>query len=261
MTATAPVRLFVLQTGWGIPFPTSAPFPLKLATWMRMMGVDFEWVIENNTAKGPKGKSPWIEHGDVRMGDSTLIMEYLEEQFDLPDLDASLSAEQRALSVATQRMLEEHYHQCFEHQLFFGRGGPERLTELTAALPPIIRSVLPRVLLRNFSKQLHARGMGRHSQDVIIEQGKADLDALSTLLGDTPYFHGEEASTIDACVFGFLGVTVYAEGDNPLFCHAAAQPNLMRYCERMRSEYFPQTLGELPPLEGSASGNAERSAA
>ena len=29
-----PVRLFAFGTGWGVPFPTAAPFPLKLATWM-----------------------------------------------------------------------------------------------------------------------------------------------------------------------------------------------------------------------------------
>lgn len=262
MTARAPIRLFVLQTGWGVPFPTSAPFPLKLATWMRMMGIEFDVVVENNTAKGPKGKSPWIEHGDVRMGDSTLIMEYLTKEFDLPDLDTSLTAEQRALSIITQRMLEEHYHQCFEHQLFFGRGGAERMAELASSLPPILNVIVPKVLAKSFAKQLYARGMGRHAEDVIVAQGKADLDALSTLLGDKPYFHGDEPTLIDACVFGFLGVTVYVEGDNPLYNHAASKENLFRYCERMRERYFPETLASLPRLDGpSAPGNAARRAA
>lgn len=245
MSATAPIRLFVLQSGWGVPFPTGAPFPLKLGTWMRMMGVDFEWVVENDTRKGPKGKSPWIEHGEVRMGDSSLIMEYLTEALDLPNLDRALSAEQRALSVATQRMLEEHYHQCFEHQLFFGQGGKERFAEMVETMPPIVNILLPRLIKRNFATQLRARGMGRHCENVIIEQGKADLDALSALLGQKPYFHGAEPTEIDACVFGFLGVTVYVEGDNALFDHAASQTNLMRHCERMRARFFPETLESL----------------
>ena len=65
MTSSS-IKLFVLGTGWGVPFPTSAPFPLKLGTWMRMHDLDFEWVVENNPGKGPKGKSPWIEDGEVR---------------------------------------------------------------------------------------------------------------------------------------------------------------------------------------------------
>ena len=169
------IRLFAFGTGWGVPFATSAPFPLKLATWLRMAGLPFDFVIANDPGKGPKGKSPWIEHGTVRMGDSTLIIEYLEERFSI-DLDAHLDARQRALAVSVQRMLEEHFHQCFEHQLFFGRGGEERLHEFADSMPIPLRWLVPTVLKRVFSKQLYARGMGRHSEEVIIAQGKSDLE-------------------------------------------------------------------------------------
>ena len=56
---TSPIRLFAFGSGWGIPFGTAAPFPLKLATWLRMTGLDFEMVTENNPGKGPTKKSPW----------------------------------------------------------------------------------------------------------------------------------------------------------------------------------------------------------
>jgi Glutathione S-transferase, C-terminal domain len=56
------------------------------------------------------------------------------------------------------------------------------------------------------------------------------------LLGDRP-------SSIDACVFGFLGVSLYVAGDNPLYQYGASLENLMGYCERMRANYFPETLG------------------
>jgi glutathione S-transferase len=75
------IQLFAFGTGWGLPFATSAPFPLKLATWLRMGEIPFDFVVANDPSKGPKGKSPWIEHGSVRMGDSTLIIEYLQERF------------------------------------------------------------------------------------------------------------------------------------------------------------------------------------
>ena len=247
MPSTDRVQLFVFGPGWGLPFCSSAPFPLKLATWMRMAEVPFDVTVENNSGKGPKGKSPWIEHGDVRMGDSGLIIEYLQQRFGV-DLDAHLNAGQRALGMAVQRMLEDHYHQCFEHQLLFGQGSQERLGELASTFPIPLRWLLPTVLRRAFRKQLHARGMGRHSEDVIIAQGKADLDALSQLLGDQPYLLGDRPSSFDACVFGFLGVSLYVDGDNPLFRYGASLENLMRYCERMRARYFPETLETLAPL-------------
>jgi len=241
------LRLFAFGTGWSVPFPTSAPFPLKLATWLRMAGIPFEFVVANDPSKGPKGKSPWIEHGTVRMGDSTLIIEHLASQRGI-DLDADLDAHQRALALSVQRMLEEHYHQCFEHQLFFGRGSEGRLKEFASSMPIPLRWLAPTVIKRAFRKQLHARGMGRHPEEVIVDQGKADLDALSELLGDKPYFLGDRPSSIDACVFGFLGVSVYVAGDNPLYRHGASLDNLLRYCERMRARYFPETLSTLEPL-------------
>lgn len=261
MTTTSPerIQLFAFGTGWGIPFATSAPFPLKLATWLRMADLPFDFVVANDPSKGPKGKSPWIEYGSVRMGDSTLIIEHLQQRYGI-ELDAHLDARQRALAVSVQRMLEEHYHQCFEHQLFFGRGGAERLAEFAATMPIPLRWLVPTVLKRAFGKQLHARGMGRHPQEVIIAQGKSDLDALAELLGDQPYFLGEQPSAIDACVFGFLGVTVYIEGDNPLFRHAAANEALMRYCERMRARYFPETLATLAPMFPAEAGTGGKSA-
>ena len=238
------IRLFAFGTGWGVPFATAAPFPLKLATWLRMAEIPFDFVVANDPSKGPKGKSPWIEYGAVRMGDSTLIIEHLEERFGI-DLDAHLDTHQRALAVAVQRMLEEHYHQCFEHQLFFGRGGAARLQELAATMPIPLRWLAPTMIKRAFGKQLHARGMARHAEDVIIAQGKSDLDALAELLGEQPYLLGDRPASIDACVFGFLGVSLYVAGDNPLYQYGASLENLMHYCERMRARYFPETLSTL----------------
>lgn len=244
---TDKVRLFAFGSGWGVPFNTTAPFPLKLEAWLRMAEIPYEFVIANDPNKGPKGKSPWIEYGTKCMGDSSLIIEYLEKQFDI-HLDAHLNAQQRALAVTVQRMLEEHFHQCFEHQLFFGKGAEQRLQEFAATMPIPLRWLVPTVLKRTFTTQLHARGMGRHSEDVIIAQGKSDLDALSELLGDQPYFLGEQPSSIDACVFGFLGVSLYVAGDNPLYQYGASMDNLMQYCERMRLRYFPETQSALAPL-------------
>jgi len=234
---TVPIRVFVFGTGWGVPLPTSGPFPLKLCTWLRMAKVPHELVIENDPRKGPKGKSPWIDDSGTLMGDSSLIIAHLTKRFGV-DLDAHLSADDRARALMVQRALEEHYHQAFEHQLCRGRGGPERLAEFVSTMPTVLRWIVPRVLTKQLRAQLHARGLGRHPESEIIAQGRADLDALSRLLGDSRYLMGDRPSSIDACVLGFLGCSVYVTGDNPLFSHAASLENLKRYCERMRAEYW-----------------------
>jgi len=235
------IKLCMVGTGWGVPFATSAPFPLKLATWLRMGGLRYEDVIENNPGKGPKGKTPWIVDGDLRMGDTELIIDHLSAKYGI-DLDAHLSAGERAIALAWRRTFEEHYHQAFEHALFLGEGGRERLAEFGSVLPPVARSIVPFMFANALRKQLHARGLGRHAEKEIVAMGKADLDAASEFLGDKPFFLGDEPSSVDACVFGFLGVSVYVEGKNPLFNHAASLTNLFDYCERMRARYFAEPL-------------------
>jgi glutathione S-transferase len=236
---TAPLRVFVFGPGWGVPFPTAGPFPLKLCTWLRMAEVPHEIVVENDPRKGPKGKSPWIDDGGTLVGDSSIIIARLTDRFGVK-LDAHLSADERARALVIQRAVEEHYHQAYEHQLFLGRGGPQRLAEFVSTLPAILRFVVPRVLASQLRSQLHARGLGRHDEREIIAQGKADLDALNQLLGESRYVLGDRPSSIDACVFGFLGASVYVTGDNPLFAHAASLRGLKRYCEQMRAEYFAE---------------------
>lgn len=238
---TMTLKLFVVGSGWGIPFVTAAPFPLKLETWLRMAKIPHDVVVENNAGKGPKKKTPWIEDRDVRMGDSELVIEHLKAKHGV-DLDAGLSAAERGLATAIHRMFEEHYHQAFEHQLFFGKGGPERMTEMLLTLPALARPLVRAIFSRALEKQLHARGVSRHGEDTLVAMGKADLDAASALLGDKEFFLGSEPRTVDACAFGFLGVSVYVEGDNPLFRHAASLDNLVRYTERMRSRFYPETL-------------------
>ena len=63
-----------------VPFETAAPFPLKLATWLRMAGVPYDFVDANDPSQGPKGKSPWIAWGGESMGDSTLIIQHVRQQ-------------------------------------------------------------------------------------------------------------------------------------------------------------------------------------
>lgn len=55
---------------------------------------------------GPKHKIPWIEYNGITMGDSTLIIEFLEKEFKM-NLDAHLSQEEKALAWAIQKWIEE----------------------------------------------------------------------------------------------------------------------------------------------------------
>ena len=111
---TKPLRLFTFSPAFGLP--TAGPFGLKLEACLRMLDVPYERSYEDDNRKGPKRKSPWIEDGDVRMGDTELILDHVARTQD-KELDRDLSEADRARSVVLRRMLEEHYHQVFEYEL------------------------------------------------------------------------------------------------------------------------------------------------
>ena len=103
--------------------------------------------------------------------------------------------------------------------------------------------LLDRVVRKSVRKALHAQGLGRHSRDEVHRRGAEDIDALSVLLGGTPYFLGDHPSSIDATVFALTLGALAPPGDSAIKQRVAAHANLVAYTERMNKRYF----GDHPP--------------
>lgn len=232
-----PIIVYSFGPAWGTPIPTPSPFGLKLVTWLKMRDVPFELRVENNPGKGPKGKCPWAVVDDETIADSEVVIATVRAKRGIPS-DTQLSAQQLATATATRLMLEEHYHQVWEHQLFIHEGGWKRGYEFFDQLPPVVRVLVRNIVRSQLRKQLHARGVGRHSQEQIVEMGKANLDAIEGLLGEGPYFFGDEPTDIDATVFAFMALTHWTPVESPLWDDFHARPALVGYCERMLARYF-----------------------
>ena len=239
------IRVFVFSAGFGLP--TTGPFALKLEFWLRMAGIDFERVYEDDTRKGPKGKNPWIEIDGEEMGDTELIIERLSAERGI-DLDSHLDARQRAIGTTVRRMVEEHLHQVFEWELFVHDEGFELIEELLEdSMPWGVRSLAKTYMRWHFRRQLHARGIARHEPDKIAAMGRSDLDAVEEMLGDGSYLFGEKPCTTDASVFGLCAPLVYAPADAPVMNYAATLPRLSSYCERILNTWFDESdAGENP---------------
>lgn len=233
----SPVIVYTFGNAWGFPGPTTSPFGLKLVTWLAMYDVPYEIRVENNPGRGPKKKCPWAVVGDQTIGDSTLVIETLKAQRGIED-DAGLTAQQRGIATMTRLMLEEHYHQVWEHQLFIYEGGWKRSYEFFDQFPPLARTIVRNVARSGLRKQLYARGIGRHDDARIASMGIADLEALEALMGEGPYFFGAEPTGIDATVFAFLAVTHWIPSESPVWEHYHSRPRLTSYTERMLGRYF-----------------------
>ncbi|MCA9657708.1 MAG: glutathione S-transferase family protein [Myxococcales bacterium] len=233
----APIQVYSFGPAWGIPVPTCSPFGLKLVTWLRMVDLPSTMHVENNPAKGPKNKCPWIVVDGQTIGDSELIMSRLRAEATV-DLNAGLSAEQKAIALCVRRMLDEHYHQVWEHQLFIDDGGWEQGKIFFNQIPAPANILVRTLVRRDLRKQLYARGVGRHSNAEIIQMGIDDLDAVDALLGDRDFLFGDAPSEIDATVFAFLSLTYYVPCPSPLWTHMRSLTRLTAYCDRMLDRYF-----------------------
>jgi glutathione S-transferase len=230
------LRVFTFSPHWGLP--SAGPFAIKLLAWLELAKIPYEQVIEDNPSKGPKGKNPWIELDGEPMGDSELIIDFLSEKYGV-DLDAGLNAEQKAIGLAWRRAFEEHFHQVLEWELFVHPAGAAYIRKaLVAQMPPVIGPLIFSVLSSRLSKQLYARGLARHTPDVIAAKGRADVDAVSAFLGDRPFLLGDQPGIADTAVFGQLAPLVYWPMQTPVASHAKTLRNVVAYCERMRERCF-----------------------
>jgi glutathione S-transferase len=136
-------------------------------------------------------------------------------------------------------MFEEHFHQLLEWELFAHPAGQAYMrAAMTSKMPPVVGSVVFAMLKSHFSKQLHARGIARHSPEVIEAKGRADVDALAAFLGDRPFLLRDRPSTADAAVFGQLAPMVYWPMATPVASYARSVEPIADYCERMRKLCF-----------------------
>lgn len=229
------LRVFVFPGQFGLP--TLGPFALKLEAWLRVMSIEYTQVVEPNPAKGPKGKNPWIEYGDVRMGDTELIIAHLEGVLGRR-MDDWHSLEEAAVALATRRMIEEHLHQVFEYELMIMDEGWQYIVPGFNIVPFPLRNFVSQHFRKKFRKQLFARGILRHTPDIITAKGRADLDALSQILGDKPWLLGDKPSTVDMSMYGMVAPMIFSPIQTPVMQHARSVKNIVEFCERVRATYF-----------------------
>ena len=83
--------------------PSLCHFVVKLETYLRMAKLPYEPCYSQVAEAGPTNKIPWIEYNGVTMGDSQLIIQYLNKELN-NDLNKHLSPKDKAAAWAIQKM-------------------------------------------------------------------------------------------------------------------------------------------------------------
>ena len=211
-----------------------SPFCMKVEVYLKLARLPYRRVM-GNPRKAPKGKLPYIEHGGVVVCDSAAIIEHLERTSTEP-FDAGTTEDEKARAHVIGRLFDEGlYFVALWTRWIDERGWAVVRTVFDDLLPAPIRWAVVRMLRRGVASSLIGQGTGRHSPEEIFELGRRDLDALSTLLGDKPYFLGERMRTIDITAYAFLANVVRFDVDMPLRDAALRKNNLVAFVARMEA--------------------------
>jgi glutathione S-transferase len=237
-----PIKLFQFPRMFGIP--NLSPFCCKLETWLRIARVPYEVIDTPDPRKGPKGKLPFIEDAGMCIADSSLIVDHLVKTRGV-DPDARLDASQRAIALLVQRTLEEHYAFVLAYTHLLRDEGWQHTRARFDSVPAIVRPLVTRTVRGRVKKLLWKQGVLRHSHEEIVESALRDWRAVLTVMGDGPFFFGDEPTGVDAIVFGALATSVLTPIESPIRDFLRSQPAFVAYAERMRARFFPE-LATMP---------------
>jgi glutathione S-transferase len=239
------ITLYQTPPAWGLP--NLSPFCFKLETYLRM--TEQPYTAARASFRGaPKGKVPYIADGDMVLGDSGFIIDYLVRTYG-DKLDAGLDPEARARGLLLRRMLEDSvYYTVLQLRWSSSVAWPHMIEALAPVLPPLLKGQIARFIRRQILSACRAQGSGRHSRPELVSMLDQDFSALAILLGDSPYFLGSAPRSVDATAYGFLAQIHWAPWQSEERDLIRRHANLVAYLERMKERFWS---GWSPPAPSS----------
>ena len=214
-----------------------SPFCLKVEYLLKFANIPYQVQVEINPMLGPKGKMPYIENknsGDV-IADSTFIVDYLSNKFNLHQLEIK-NASSQATALAFKLMIEESLYFVILASRWYDPKGFSVINDAFTHMFPLNsgRFIL-KILRYRLIKQGKAQGMCRHNLAEIYQLGAKQILSLSSFLGDQEYFFEDKITEFDFTCFSFLKTIYSWPVDNPLKYALNSSPNLIAYLERLES--------------------------
>lgn len=227
----------LFATGPMFNLPQASPFAIKAEMLLKLAGVDYTTKTAD-LRKAPKGKMPWIDDAGTIIADSAFIKKHLEDKYGA-DFSGHFDARAGAIGLCAERMVEDHFYwmnvtiRWFNDENFYK--GPAHFFK---SVPALIRPLIIKKVRKSLRDNLHAQGLGRHTEAERHYLATLAVGALSDLLGDQPYILGERVSGYDASVFGGLASAEADYFESPLGDLIRSHDNLVTYLKRIKSEFF-----------------------
>ncbi|XP_045111674.1 failed axon connections-like isoform X2 [Portunus trituberculatus] len=227
--------------------PSLSPYCLKVETWLRIADLKYENVDHKMKYKSKKGQLPFVEVNGEEIADSAIIIKELGTRYN-KDLDASLTAEQRNVAHATISMIENHFAWVVKWWRCRCPGEWVRAAKLNlqqalnTRIPNAVLNFAFKLRYRQAAKKVRAHGIGVHKPEEIEEFGHNDLMVLSDLLGDKPFFFGDDPTTLDVVAFANLAQVAFMDKEVSYSLRdwmTENCANLVEFCNRVKERAFP----------------------
>lgn len=228
------IVLHQFEPGFGLINPS--PFCVKLEAWLRLAGLPYRVERVHDLQAAPKGRAPFIDDGDRRIGDSALVIAHLRRSRGV-DPDAWLTPAQRGSGRAVEAMLEDRLYFAALHDRWME---PDRWPVVRAGLFPGLPDEVAEMIRGTQRERLKGHGIGAHAPAEIYAIADADIGALSDILGDRPFLFGDRPASVDCTAFAFMHGILGEQIDGELRRSARQRPNLVAYERRMRERLFPE---------------------
>jgi len=230
-----PKVLVLHQCPRGRKTPCIAPYPLKLETFLRVHGINYE--VDFSGSEPRSQGTPWITLDLEDISDSQNCLQYIVEKYGV-DEEKDFSDQEKSIARA--------YNHLLEHHLYWGIAlwrwvydGARSLGDIQL-LPKKTVEVVPDVC-RTVEQAAWFHGLGKKAPKDVMAAIDEDLNSLSEYLGEHKFFmRTEKATELDCTAFAMLSQMVWNMDGSP-FHNAVSEKykNLSDFCWRMRARYWP----------------------
>lgn len=232
------LTLYQFPPIWGLP--NASTFCCKVETYLRMADIPYEICSMRDPRKAPKGKLPFIKIDGQTIPDSEFIIDHLINKYG-DSLDKNLTETQKAFSLLLENIFAERLYWIMCYLRWQDEKGWAKVKKpFFGHLSGLAGFLVPIIVRQQMKKTLYRQGIGRHHPEEVCHLGYKTLDALALVLGENKYFQGSELTRVDATAFAFLANIAWLPFDDPLKIYLQNQKNLLTYCDKIWSAFYPE---------------------
>lgn len=231
------IKLILYPPAFGEP--TASPFCMKVWCMLAASNLPFEVVELADPRKTPKQKLPVIEAEGTVIADSEIIRNYIETQAG-SDFDEGLSAQQRAVSQALIRMVEEHLYFAIVADRWGEDDNWSYVRDVFFSdIPGLLRGIITSFVRKQALRNLQGQGMGRYTKEERFDRVRRDISAIRDVLGEQAFLFGDKPTAADYSVAPMLRASIVTPVEKSLGKLIKNDEKLMTYVTRVTDSCYP----------------------